>query len=440
MHVTLAVITAAAFLRGASACAATADGWWVWQPGESVARRNPDGRLYWHAATLPAGAAAVRWAEPPAGEEVVPVLRLEGGAAAMEALWMKAAERVVLQLAGAQRRMVQLDFDCPVRLLPEYAAWLRGLRGRIAPVKLSVTALAGWAPLDAALWKDAVDEMAPMFYDLWPDEPSAVLAGSFQPLADAAKTPPLLARWKDCPVPWRCGLADFVRVSRFSTSGKLAGHLRAWKPESLLFAEEFGRAEPLGPGVWRLPVLRETVAAQVAWKAGDVMIVRRPDTSALATLTASAKAAGALGVVWFQWPSGKGSDGWSPSHLAVPESPWQGRLKREAGRLVLHGAEKADLPQQWEGVPRGWLLELDAPAAWFRDAGAGDFFRMESRNAAGERAAPALATRMGWRFAALPAGGSLGTGPLTLAPAADWGKIRWRVTGPGLSPEWSALP
>lgn len=421
--------------------------WWVWQPSEATANRltlPPAGTLYWHTGTLAAGGAPQAWPAPRAGlqdSRIIPVLRLEGSAAVLEnETARETAGRWILAATTTRPPMLQLDFDCPARLLPAYAKWLRAMREKIAPVKLSVTALAGWAPLDAATWRGAADEIVPMFYDLWPDEPSAVSAGKWHPLADAEKVPALLARWRDCPVPWRCGLANFTRVSRFSPEGKLAGHLRAWRAESLLFAEEFGTAQPLGAGIWRLPVRRKSSAAEVMWKTGETMIVRRSDPASLAVLAEAAVKAGAQGVVWFQLPSGQGSDGWSPEHLAAPGKTWRGKLARDGDRLVLHGAADCDLPPQWEGEPRGWLLELQAPEAWFRDASAGDYFRVEPADEAGAPVALALATRAAWRFAALPSGRQLRTGSLTLAPSADWKKIRWRVRGPGLSPEWKSLP
>lgn len=444
-----AVRTLLAVWLGSVAGAGAGDAWWVWQPSETrnvnrtLAGTKPEA-IYWHHCTLKADGSSTFFADPTrdAPCPVVTVVRLEGGAAVLEDPELRAAVEHGIELATvAHPPMVQLDYDCPARLLPKYAGWLRGLKARLAPVRLSITALAGWTVLDAGQWSGAVDEMVPMFYDLWPDEPSRAAAGKFQPLADTLQILPLVAAWRHCPVPWRCGLANFVRVSRFTAQGRQAGHLRAWRTESLLFAEEFGVAEELAAGVLRLPVLRASVAAETKWEPGDWMVVRYPDMTALATMEEAARSAGAAGVVWFQLPSGTSGDGWSPRHLAARATPqpWQGRLFQEGQRLLLTGSEGCDLPLQWAGTPRGWLLEIEAPAACFRDVSAGEFFRMEVRDDMDRSAPLTLARRVRWRFASLAAGNSLRTGAIVLAPGADLPRLRWRVTGPGMPPAWQPV-
>jgi hypothetical protein len=45
---------------------------------------------------------------------------------------------------GVPVRELQIDFDCPTRLLPEYAAWLKELRGGLSGMRLTVTTLPTW--------------------------------------------------------------------------------------------------------------------------------------------------------------------------------------------------------------------------------------------------------------------------------------------------------
>lgn len=46
--------------------------------------------------------------------------------------------------AGVKVREVQIDFDCPTRLLADYATWIRGAKDRIEVERLTVTTLPTW--------------------------------------------------------------------------------------------------------------------------------------------------------------------------------------------------------------------------------------------------------------------------------------------------------
>ena len=432
-----------------------ADAWWVWQPGAEecadLAKNPPDakdGILYWHRLTLRVAAtgpvAGQEFAAPPSGWEsrVVPVARVEGGAFALERPESANSIRAALRgMARTKPSMVQVDFDCPQRLLPKYAAWLAELRHEIAPVRLSVTALAGWAPLDAT-WREAADEIVPMFYDLKPDAPADAAAGRFQPPADADGCGVLLEKWKPCPVAWRCGLADFTRLTRFGADGRSFGHLRSWRLDEVMFSPTLGPAAPGPAGVWSLPVLADGPLAGTTWKSGDRLVARCPDPAALQAMEAKARACGATGVAWFFRPSGKAADGWSIAHIHHRGEPgaWTGQVGIENNRLVLTGDSIRDLPPNWSGDRRGWALEVESDQALFRDASPGGFFRLEPTDASGQARPLVSATRLAWRFARLPAGGCFQTGPVTLAEGAKWSGLRWRVRGPGLSEDWKIFP
>jgi hypothetical protein len=79
-------------------------------------------------------------------------------------------------------------------------------------------------------------------------------------------------------------------------------------------------------------------------------------------------------------------------------------------------------------LDRGYALELDAPAAVFRDAQEGDFWRVLGQAEDGRRfVAVPLATRLIFWFSHLRARQSLRTGLIQLAPGANFDQIRYRI-------------
>jgi hypothetical protein len=104
-------------------------------------------------------------------------------------------------------------------------------------------------------------------------------------------------------------------------------------------------------------------------------------------------------------------------------------------RLELVNDSEYDLPARLAGpkgdLDRGYALEIDAPAALFRDALAGDFWRMASHaNPDAEKPTPVavpLATRLTFWFSHLPARARLQTGLLQLAPGATLDQVRYRI-------------
>jgi hypothetical protein len=104
--------------------------------------------------------------------------------------------------------------------------------------------------------------------------------------------------------------------------------------------------------------------------------------------------------------------------------------------LILQNESAADLEPRLAGErndrDRGYALELDAPAAVFRAAEAGDFFRVSGHvDPEGKpmRGSVPLATRLTFWFSHLEAGGSLRSGLFQLSASADLHALRWRVTG-----------
>jgi hypothetical protein len=87
-------------------------------------------------------------------------------------------------------------------------------------------------------------------------------------------------------------------------------------------------------------------------------------------------------------------------------------------------------------------LELDAPAAVFRDAQEGDFWRVlgqvDPENARRTVAVP-LATRLTFWFSHLRARQSLRTGLIQLAPGANLDQIRYRVRNANGDSVWKNI-
>lgn len=475
---------------GTVPAAPSGNAWWVWLPGRMealalTAGLTPRERLYWHTATLswngktwqdtespapppdtlpqnggtgrspgpgpdpdsslpssssnpPPAAPASPADRPP----IIPVLRLQGdGIVESDAAWPPVLARLREMAARQPSGWVQVDCDCPDRLLDHYAGRLAGLRRDLAPVKLSVTALAGWARvLRSAVWKEAADEFTPMFYDLEPDSPAEVLAGHFHPLVDESACRELMAAWGRSGLPWRAGLANFRRLSRFRADGSLAGHYPLWNWSALLDSESLSPAESPAPGclLWRvrrgLPVTPDRAAA-----AGDFLVFRSPDLAALRRMEALALSSGAVGLIRFTRPCGRVTDGWSAAQLAAGSATPDpsATLMFSGSRLELKAGADGDWPPLAR-AGRGWRLELSAPADWLESSGPGEFVRL-SRPGGGAGASAELS----WIFPGLAAGQSLRTAPVRVKAGVDRRQFRWRVVEAGESgPDspWKSLP
>ena len=110
---------------------------------------------------------------------------------------------------------------------------------------------------------------------------------------------------------------------------------------------------------------------------------------------------------------------------------------------MLKNPSDADLPPRLGGDgpgDRGYALEIDAPTRTWREAIAGDFWRVAAHADPDTKpvAVPvSLATRLTFWFSRLRAGESLITGLIQLAPDADLHQIRYRIQ-PG-NQEWKYL-
>ncbi|WP_035607387.1 DUF3142 domain-containing protein [Haloferula sp. BvORR071] len=360
---------------------------WVWHrssaltPAEQFSVGGVS-RLYWQIAEF--GWRNGEWSPRPLGKpqadspNLVPVVRLDPGpdsilkpdAAATLAKWLR------FHFDGNPPHTLQLDYDCPVRLLPKYAEYISALRAELSLQELSVTALASWGgtPGLEKVGK-AADEIVPMFYDITADPPADVLAGKFVPMA-GGEAQKWIAKWKDCSTPWRAGLPNFERLTLFQSDGTLSGHLRQWSPETVLAADYL---QPLStaPGLALYRVTRDASLEGTALHAGQFLAWRAPDDETLRQLIASSFAAGARGIVWFALPGPGLRASHTPSHLAAlarGESPQPSlKLQRdESGRITLRNEGSGDLiPAPGKAANRLKLTSSQAGA--FAAVGPGEF-------------------------------------------------------------------
>lgn len=432
---------------------------WVWnrttpiQPSElaGLERLRVD-TLFWHAGTLKLVDGRWRWTSPRinvselgAGLHVVPVVRIEPPASLDLAGASLLSEE--LKAVATPDGELQLDFDCPDRLLRDYAAFLGGLRGDVP--RLSITALPHWSRLPG--WEDlqdAVTEMAPMFYDLRPD-PVAVRADSLPPpLLDNNRVDKLLESWRGCRIPWRAGLPVFSRLTIYRANGGSRGQVSAWSWEDICFNSHLRHKGESRAGVTVFRADAATRVGRVSIDAGEWVAARCVDPSVLVNAIRTANISGAAGVIFFRLPAGNDADGTSLDNLAslsTDESP-RLRLAREGDKLVLTNEAGTDLLPRLAGErhdrDRGYALEIDAPAPVFREAVPGEFWRVGAHanpeTAREVSVSIPLATRLTFWFSDLPAGDQLVTGLVQLAPGADWTAVRYRVLNVKDS-EWRAL-
>lgn len=125
---------------------------------------------------------------------------------------------------------VQLDIDCPTRLLPRYADLLRRIRPAVEG-EFSITALPTWlGSPNIREVADAVDFIAPQFYENTTGKTLATLA----PVSDTKALQRGLRRLRMLGIPYRAGLAAYGHSLLYDDDGHLAGMYRGLGPEDAL--------------------------------------------------------------------------------------------------------------------------------------------------------------------------------------------------------------
>ncbi|WP_345715727.1 DUF3142 domain-containing protein [Luteolibacter yonseiensis] len=357
----------------------------------------------------------------PEGIAVIPVFRIKPDTAFLENPdAAKALGRLfTLWADGATYQELQIDLDCPVRLLDRYGKFLRELGEHVAPAEISITALASWPQHpDFLKLARSVRSMAPMFYDLYADAPGEVRENRFQPLADK-RTRELIEAWSACPVPWQAGLPNFERVTLYDKDGKLAGHLRNWSHDRLFFHESL-KASPLGEGVTLYQADRDCRLDGTEIPEGSKVIHRLPDAEVLASLQASAERAGAMGVIYFALPGPGMRAAYSAGHLAGHPAPRLEVCFDKSGAIVLSNRGGSDLPPN--ATTGGWRLEVKAEGMGkFRSGPPGEFARLTVPG----NAPPELASNLVLHFSKLESGGSITSAALL----TNGHSLRWSLAG-----------
>ncbi|MGI8820348.1 MAG: DUF3142 domain-containing protein [Chthoniobacterales bacterium] len=426
---------------------------WVWQrndpPSQSDLReltREGVKTLYWQLGQLENSDGVWRWkarfAVPSIPNlDVVPVLRLESRSRTPFTPEATRSLRDLVSAAAAGRSALQIDYDCPDRLLLEYAGVLKQIR-QLVP-GLSITALPGWIrqPALAELGRN-VTEMFPMFYDF---EPDPIVAGAKPvPVVLPEKAIAWLAEWNRCPTPWHAGVPNFARLTVFDPDGKSAGHVREWRWDSVCFNDGLVLDRNTDLGVTLFRAKTNTRVGNTPMREKQLLAVRWPDRAALAALIVAVGKTSARGLVIFKLPDSTPASGWSLRQLRDLSALPRLVLKStgDTGELALSNEGDGDLsPVFLNGDMPGYVLQVEAETPIFREADEGDFWRVRGEVDHDGKARPVmvpLATRLSLSFSHLPAGQTLKSGLIQLAPGANFSQTRYRIVTPSQSP-WKSF-
>ena len=347
------------------------------------------------------------------------------------------------------RGEVQLDFDCPDRLLGPYAVALAELR-RTMP-HLSITALAHWPQQrDFPALMRSVESVAPMFYDLQADPTGVSIEAPPPPLLDPVQIAAALHAWSACPIPWRAGLPSFARLTVFDRTGLSRGQIPNWSWDDFCFHKDL---RTLGPTQLGVTLFRSEIGTRIAHTpvAPDEIIASRfVDRAALAQAFTQAREAHAAGAIFFRLSDETDPSGWSAAdlgNLGAANTPHLILRAVADERLELVNDSACDLPPRLSGDKndrdRGYALEIDLPAPLFREALAGDFWRMASHaNPDTPKPVPVavpLATRVTYWFSHLSSRSRLQTGLLQLAPGTTLAQLRYRILNCEGYNSWSPI-
>jgi hypothetical protein len=430
--------------------------YWVWHRATPLTsdeveelKRQHVTKLYWEVGEVGFQDGQWSWISQPVPREarslsrlrVIPVVQIIPG----EGFSSSNGELIALLKSVAESGQLQIDCDCPDRLLDRYGEFLGELHREVPT--LSLTALAHWIhhPAWQALAQNAA-EVLPMFYDLYPD-----------PLQTSESNPPLpllkpaeqqIESWQECQIPWQAGLPTFVRVTLYDSSGKSRGHIRDWSWNEICFQKAL---RPLGParlGTSLFAVDENLRLNLTPLPKGSLLAVRCADRRVIAQATTAVRRFGAQGVVYFRMPDGSDPSGWSLRQVGqfMKGEAFTPKLSvrlSEGQQLELANISDSDLPprvlDESGADDRGYALEIDAEAPIFREAEAGEFWRVAAHVTPDTNPRPAgipLATRLTFWFSHLRAGEVLRSGLVQLAPGVKPEKLRYRVLGTGENASW----
>jgi hypothetical protein len=445
------------FLLCAVQCASAFDSsYWVWHrvtplTAEEVREldRQKVTRLFWEVGEIGYQQGRWNWIEQPvprevrnsSGLHVIPVIQIVPN----EALASSNSDLIALLKPVAESGELQIDCDCPDRLLFHYAEFMGELHREVP--RLTFTALAHWIhhPAWEALEENAV-EVVPMFYDLYADPTKTSETDPPLPLLKPGE--PQIESWQGCRIPWQAGFPTFVRVTLYDLNGHSRGHIRDWSWNEICFQKGL---RPLGAvrfGVTLFAVDENLRLNLTPLTQGSLLAVRCADREVIAEATATVRRLGAQGVVYFRLPDGSDPSGWSLRQVGRltrgdPSIPKLSVRLSEGRQLELSNVSDSDLPPRildGSGAEdRGYALEVDADAPIFREAEGGEFWRVAAHISPDENPRPTaipLATRLTFWFSHLRAGEVLRSGLVQLAPGMKPEQLRFRVLGTGENLSW----
>ena len=423
-------------------------GYWAWQRNEAPSAAEMEEltsqgvrTVYWQIGELVENGAVWHWSARfalPANTpdlRFVPVVRLESRERTPFSPEANASLFSALAAATGGMDELQLDYDAPDRLVADYAVMLKQLH-KLVP-RVSITALPHWGHTPAVReLRDAVDELLVMLYDFEPDrkgEPPL-------PLVVPEKIDRYLAEWNRSELSWRVGLPVFARITVFDAEGRSRGHVRSWNWDDIVFNSALEIVTSTDLGVTTLRAKRDTRVENAAVRTGQLITTRLPDRAALSRAVAAARKTSARGVVFFRFPDSSDPSGWSLRQLGHLDAAPQVSLKinPETSAIELLNKSDADLAFSATGVERSYALQIEAPAAIFRDASQGDFWRVTGDAEARAVTIP-LATRLTFWFSHLRSHESLRTGTIRLAPAANFSQAQWRILNFAPQSQWQPL-
>lgn len=450
-----------ALLPGSHLLAVESTAYWVWHRANPLRaeetaelQKQRVNTLYWHVGEMELRAGEWRWKARPldvsgctGSLRVVPVVRLQ--TESKRPFEPQAWEKLCELLGSHADDGLQIDFDCPDRLLGTYATALAELR-RAVP-RLSITALAHWSTLpEFDTLQQNVTEITPMFYDLAADPTGISADAPPPPILDPGRVERELADWSRCRIPWRAGLPTFARLTVFDSAGSSRGQIPNWSWDDFCFHKALHALGSTRLGVTLFSVEGETRIARTPVKDGEFVVSRFVDHAALARVAAAARKASAAGITFFRLPDGTDPAGPSLETVGGLTSPALPHLAlRWCGpeQLELTNDSADDLAPRLAGErndrDRGYALEVDAPAPIFREALPGAFWRVTAHaepDAPHPRSAPVqLGTRLTFWFSHLRAREKLRTGLVQLAPGANVSSLRYRIFNCQGASEWSSL-
>jgi len=184
------------------------------------------------------------------------------------------ADRIVARVALAQKAGcqvvgVQLDIDCPTRLLPKYAEFVRLVRAadpllaRPKGLQFSATGLASWlASRDIEALARQLDFLVPQAYE----GETGMTVDEVQPVYDPATLRWCLARAASLPCPYWIGVPAYGHAFLFDDKGKMQGTFRDFEAQDALRHPLFKleRAYTVGRGGVRALSAADSVGEEFA--------------------------------------------------------------------------------------------------------------------------------------------------------------------------------